>query len=155
MLKQDDEQPLEVFDWCGVAVARADSLEGQITSLSSRYRVAEDTIHKLNRQLEDFIRLKDQDHRHLVANFARLLNEKKLKIRNQQRLLSTAKVDSAKGKAHSHYPEANGHICLLMVMPYFSVRGRLFGRRKFTVIDQEEQTVKAHRRRNRCRQTRK
>lgn len=119
MLKQDDEQSLEVFDWCDIAVARADSLENQVTSLYSRHRVAENTINKLNRQLEDFIRLRDQDHNHLVANFARLLNEKKLKIRNQQRLLAAAKVDSAKGKAHLQYPAANEHLCLLMMMSHF------------------------------------
>lgn len=97
-LKQDDEQSLELVDWCSSAVARADALEAQVSSLSSRYSVAEDTIQKLNRQLEEFIRAKEQDQSHLVANFADLLNEKKLKIRNQQRLLAAAKVDPGAGK---------------------------------------------------------
>lgn len=99
-LQQDDEQSLELFDWCASAAARADALEAQISSLSSRYSVAEDTIEKLNKQLEEFIRVKDQDQNQLIVSFTHLLNEKKLKIRNQQRLLAAAKVDPAKGKAN-------------------------------------------------------
>lgn len=36
----------------------------------------------------------------LVANFVQVLNEKKLKIRNQQRLLASATVDATKGSSH-------------------------------------------------------
>jgi hypothetical protein len=77
--------------------------------LTNRYRVAENTIQKLNEQLEDLLRAKDHHETQLVVNFAQLLNEKKLKVRNQQRLLASATVDPAKGKIPRHRPS---HHCV-------------------------------------------
>ncbi|KAL5355461.1 hypothetical protein BJX96DRAFT_141349 [Aspergillus floccosus] len=95
-LKQDDEQAIELFNWTGMAVARADVIEDQLSSLRDRYRAAEDTINRLNKQLEDFISAKHQHEEQLMTDFVQLLNEKKLKIRNQQRLLASANVDPEK-----------------------------------------------------------
>ncbi|KMK59196.1 hypothetical protein Y699_00397 [Aspergillus fumigatus Z5] len=95
-LRQDDEQAIQLFDWSGAAVARADVLEERLSTLTDRYRAAENTIQRLNQQLEEFMRAKTQHDELLMTNFVQLLNEKKLKIRNQQRLLASAKVDSEK-----------------------------------------------------------
>ncbi|KEY83160.1 hypothetical protein BA78_2654 [Aspergillus fumigatus] len=92
----DDEQAIQLFDWSGAAVARADVLEERLSTLTDRYRAAENTIQRLNQQLEEFMRAKTQHDELLMTNFVQLLNEKKLKIRNQQRLLASAKVDSEK-----------------------------------------------------------
>lgn len=96
-LRQDDEQAIQLFDWSGAAVARADVLEERLSTLTDCYRAAENTIQRLNQQLEEFMRAKTQHDELLMTNFVQLLNEKKLKIRNQQRLLASAKVDSEKG----------------------------------------------------------
>lgn len=96
-LRQDDAQAIQLFDWTGLSVARADALEQQILSLTERYRIAEDTINKLNVQLEKLIQAKSEHEDQLISRFVQLLNEKKLKIRNQQRLLASAKVDPTKG----------------------------------------------------------
>ncbi|OJJ44845.1 hypothetical protein ASPZODRAFT_134235 [Penicilliopsis zonata CBS 506.65] len=98
-LYQDDEQAIELFDWSGVAVAQAERLEKQIASLIDRCQAAEDGISKLNIQLEELISAKGKHESQLVANFLQLLNEKKLKIRNQQRLLSSATMDPDKVNA--------------------------------------------------------
>ncbi|KAL2216832.1 hypothetical protein M432DRAFT_551491 [Thermoascus aurantiacus ATCC 26904] len=95
-LRQDDAQAIQLFDWTGLSVARADALEQQILSLTERYRIAEDTINKLNVQLEKLIQAKSEHEDQLISRFVQLLNEKKLKIRNQQRLLASAKVDPTK-----------------------------------------------------------
>ncbi|PLB33788.1 uncharacterized protein BDW47DRAFT_134763 [Aspergillus candidus] len=95
-LKQNDEQAIELFDWSGVAVSRAQHLELQLSTLTDRYQAAETTIDELTKQLQDFVQTKNQHEEQLMGNFAQLLNEKKLKIRNQQRLLSSAKVDPEK-----------------------------------------------------------
>ncbi|BCR90860.1 uncharacterized protein ACHE_60746S [Aspergillus chevalieri] len=95
-LKQDDEQAIELFDWLGIAAARAYASDERSSSLADRCRIAEDTIQQLTRQLEELTRAKIHHEDQLVANFAQLLNEKKLKIRNQQRLLASAKVDPVK-----------------------------------------------------------
>ncbi|KAJ5603547.1 hypothetical protein N7537_006503 [Penicillium hordei] len=95
-LKQDDEQAVELFEWTGITAARAHALEEQVSSLTGRYRLAEDTIHRLNEQLEELMHAKTEHENRLVANFVQVLNEKKLKIRNQQRLLASATVDATK-----------------------------------------------------------
>jgi hypothetical protein len=100
-LRQDDEQAIQLFDWSGAAVARADALEERLSALTDRYRAAEDAIQRLNKQLEEFMSAKTQHDELLMANFVQLLNEKKLKIRNQQRLLASANVDSEKGMISS------------------------------------------------------
>lgn len=97
-LAQDDEQAIELFDWTAMAVARAEAAESHLTSLRGRYRAAEETIDLLNKQLEEFILAKNQHEELLMADVAQLLNQKKLKIRNQQRLLATATVDAQKCK---------------------------------------------------------
>ncbi|KAE8147951.1 hypothetical protein BDV25DRAFT_159282 [Aspergillus avenaceus] len=93
ILKQDDEQAIHLFEWSGVAVARMNAVEQRFYSLLARYRSAEDTIKQLNKQLEDFIYAKDRHEDQILVNLVQLLNEKKLKIRNQQRILASANVD--------------------------------------------------------------
>lgn len=96
-LKQDDEQAVELFEWAGIAASRADALQQQVVKLTHRYHNAEDTINKMHEQLKELMRAKSQHESQLIANFVQLLNEKKLKIRNQQRLLASATPDPAKG----------------------------------------------------------
>ncbi|KAL4972391.1 hypothetical protein BDW66DRAFT_122972 [Aspergillus desertorum] len=92
-LHQDEEQDIELFDWTNLAITRADILEQQFNSLLDRFHTAESTIKSLNKQLEEFISSKNRHEQQLFSDFVQLLNEKKLKIRNQQRLLASAKVD--------------------------------------------------------------
>ncbi|KAJ5105129.1 hypothetical protein NUU61_002476 [Penicillium alfredii] len=93
VLKQDDEQAVELFEWTGIAATRSDALDQQVASLTSRCHIAEDAIRHLNDQLEELVRAKSQHENQLIANFVHLLNEKKLKIRNQQRLLASANAN--------------------------------------------------------------
>ncbi|KAL4737070.1 hypothetical protein BDV11DRAFT_192420 [Aspergillus similis] len=92
-LHQDEERDIELFDWTNLAVIRADILEQRFDSLLDRFRMAESTIKLLNKQLEEFISSKNQHEQQLFSGFVQLLNEKKLKIRNQQRLLAFAEVN--------------------------------------------------------------
>jgi DNA double-strand break repair and V(D)J recombination protein XRCC4 len=66
--------------------------------LIGRVSTAEETINKLNGQLEELINAKSEHESQLISKFVQLLNEKKLKIRNQQRLLASARVDPSKSK---------------------------------------------------------
>lgn len=97
-LRQDDQQAIQLFDWAGIATLRAYTIEERFASLLARYRSAENTIRQLNKQLEEFVSAKTQHEEQLIVNFVQLLNEKKLKIRNQQRLLASAKVEQEKGE---------------------------------------------------------
>ncbi|OQE22009.1 hypothetical protein PENFLA_c013G01589 [Penicillium flavigenum] len=107
-LRQDDEQSVELFEWTGITAARAHILEQQVSSLAGRYRLAEDTIHMLNEQLEELMHAKTEHENRLVANFVQILNEKKLKIRNQQRLLASATISTVSEIQASIPEESHG-----------------------------------------------
>ncbi|KAL4915568.1 hypothetical protein BDW62DRAFT_121351 [Aspergillus aurantiobrunneus] len=95
-LPQNNKQSIELFEWSNLAITRADIIEQRFNSLLVSFRTAENTINLLNKQLEEFISSKNQHEQQLISDFVQLLNEKKLKIRNQQRLLACAKVDPQK-----------------------------------------------------------
>ena len=73
-------------------------LEQQLLKLQRHYHEADSTIEQLNKQIEDFISAKHRHEEQLMTNFTQVLNQKKLKIRNQQRLLASAKIDVDDGK---------------------------------------------------------
>lgn len=97
-LKQDDSQAIELFEWAGNAVAASTSLESEVASLSAKYHDQQEAVAKLNAQLESLIKAKEEHENELLQKFVELLNAKKLKIRDQQRLLTGAKVDTNKGR---------------------------------------------------------
>ena len=110
VLKQDDAQSIELFDWAGTAVAATTALESEVASLSANYRDQHDALAKLNRQLEDLIKAKEEHENELLEKFMELLNAKKLKIRDQQRLLTGAKVDPSTGKPGSRPTTCNTNL---------------------------------------------
>jgi hypothetical protein len=68
-------------------------LANELASFKSKFREQQETVSKLNAQLEELIDAKANHETELLEKFRDLLNEKKAKIRDQQRLLATAKVD--------------------------------------------------------------
>ncbi|PYH98346.1 hypothetical protein BO71DRAFT_395302 [Aspergillus ellipticus CBS 707.79] len=96
-LRQDNEQVIELFDWTALAVTRTDILEQRLSTLQQDYRMAEDTINRLSNKLNELIDAKSRHEEQLMTNLTQLLNEKKLKIRNQQRLLITANFNTDEG----------------------------------------------------------
>lgn len=91
--KKDESQELDITGWAGTAVERSNALDREVQDLSSRYDEQTRELDKLNSQLEDLIKAKREHEDSLLKSFSQLLNTKKLKIRDQQRLLAGAKVD--------------------------------------------------------------
>jgi hypothetical protein len=56
----------------------------------------DEQIARLQESLEELVKLKNENESQLLEKFSLLLNEKKLKIRDQQRLLLTSNVDPTK-----------------------------------------------------------
>ncbi|KAI9840500.1 MAG: hypothetical protein M1837_001560 [Sclerophora amabilis] len=92
-LPYEETQEIELFDWTAAAARAAASTEDRIVPLEGKFKSQEETINKLNHQLEEFIRVKKEHEDALFEKFRELLNSKKLKIRDQQRLLNAAKLD--------------------------------------------------------------
>ena len=108
---------------------RSDALETSIQTLTSQLTEQKQTINKLEQQLEDLIQAKKAHEEELLGKFALLLNEKKLKIREQQRLLAGAKIDPNAAKKVERAKEvAKGR------MPEASRKGK----RKVDVKDESE-----------------
>ncbi|PYI30870.1 hypothetical protein BP00DRAFT_426108 [Aspergillus indologenus CBS 114.80] len=88
VLKQNDEQAIHLYDWTSTSVERADSFERRCSILLGRYRAAEQRIKDLDAQLDELLSAKTRHDEQLMKNLMQLLNEKKLKIRNQQRVIA-------------------------------------------------------------------
>ncbi|KAI9671142.1 MAG: hypothetical protein M1817_003649 [Caeruleum heppii] len=99
ILAVDQSQEIELFDWTSICVTTVDAIETEVQSLNARYQSQEKTITKLKSQLEDLVQAKLQHESEMLEKFRDLLNEKKLKIRDQQRLLKDAHIDPAKAAA--------------------------------------------------------
>lgn len=108
ILPRDDDFEFNPFDWAQAsAIAHAQTLQ-QMTDLKARVSSEQEAIAKLSAQLDDFIKTKNETETAMLRQFMELLNEKKRKIRDQNRLLAGAKVEPAAGMsdvAYDPYPQ--------------------------------------------------
>ncbi|PYI13675.1 hypothetical protein BO99DRAFT_346854 [Aspergillus violaceofuscus CBS 115571] len=98
VLKQNDEQAIHLYDWTSTSVERADSFERRCAILLGRYRAAEQRIKDLDAQLDELLSAKTRHDEQLMKNLMQLLNEKKLKIRNQQRVVAPTEAAVEEGR---------------------------------------------------------
>ncbi|EME86313.1 uncharacterized protein MYCFIDRAFT_131279 [Pseudocercospora fijiensis CIRAD86] len=91
-LDQKDEEVVPM-EWVDVAAATSDGLRDQLATLEASVQTQKDQIAKLSTELDMLVKAKREHEEELLSKFAALLNAKKLKIRDQQRLLNGAKVD--------------------------------------------------------------
>jgi septal ring factor EnvC (AmiA/AmiB activator) len=101
VLSKDDDFEFNPFEWTQAsAKAHAQTLQ-ELAGLKAKASSGQETISKLNAQLDDFIKTKNETETAMLQQFMELLNEKKRKIRDQSRLLAGAKVDKSAGKMTS------------------------------------------------------
>ena len=93
---KETEEEIQLFDWASSAVDRQGTSQEEVVNLQSKSENDQATITALQAQVADLVKAKREHEEQLISKFALLLNEKKLEIRNQQRILSTAKVDRKK-----------------------------------------------------------
>ena len=96
ILLTQTEDEIQLFDWTCQALDRNASLEADYVALKAEHQRDQANISSLQAQLVDFLKAKAEDEDQLISKFVLLLNEKKLKIRNQQRILRTANIDEKK-----------------------------------------------------------
>lgn len=96
-MRKDDSQEIDSIKWAATAVMSFNTVEKNMEDLRVKYEEQSLIIEKLSQQLEELIKAKIEHENALIGKFRDLLNAKKLKIRDQQRLLATAKVDPQKG----------------------------------------------------------
>ncbi|CAK3853364.1 hypothetical protein AC578_8593 [Lecanosticta acicola] len=91
-LEETDEE-VNTLEWADQATAASDDLRSQLETLQSSVASQQKQITRLTNELDNLIRAKKEHEDELFSKFAALLNAKKLKIRDQQRLLAGAQVD--------------------------------------------------------------
>ena len=92
-LAEDDDVEIDPIAWAGIAVSRVTELQQETEGLQARHVERGRILQKLEKQLDDLVGAKKKHEELLLEKFRELLNAKKLKIRDQQRLLAGAKVD--------------------------------------------------------------
>lgn len=94
----ETEDEVSFFDWTSLAVDGQNAAEDEVAALKVESEIDKRTIQDLQARVSDFVKIKSEHDEQLLAKFVLLLNEKKLKIRNQQRILKAAGVDNTKLK---------------------------------------------------------
>ena len=93
---KETEEEIQLFDWASVAVDQQRASQVEVVKLRTKSENDQTTITALQAQIADLVKAKREHEEQLISKFVLLLNEKKSKIRNQQRLLSTAKIGGEK-----------------------------------------------------------
>lgn len=130
-LNEDDErEEVSPFEWVDTAVAISDDLRYQLEALQISISGQQDEVSRLTKQLDELVQAKKDHEAELLKKFAVLLNEKKLKIRDQQRLLSGAKIDLDVADATSKAREGDR----VKIRP---AKGSRKGKRKAQDVDED------------------
>jgi anion-transporting ArsA/GET3 family ATPase len=89
-------EKIDLFEWCGQIVISKNATTSELASREKAFREKDEQVTKLEDALDKLQKQKNEHENDLLEKFSLLLNEKKLKIRDQQRLLASSKVDPAK-----------------------------------------------------------
>ncbi|KAI0596102.1 hypothetical protein F4775DRAFT_594715 [Biscogniauxia sp. FL1348] len=95
-LDENDKAEISPFDWCVCAIAARTKVAEDLAAATANIKSLENTVNGLKDQLDELIKAKDEHETELLEKFRDLLNEKKVKIRQQQRLLASASIDPDK-----------------------------------------------------------
>ncbi|KAL2759679.1 hypothetical protein ACRALDRAFT_1079302 [Sodiomyces alcalophilus JCM 7366] len=91
-LKHAPDEEIELFDWCGLAADAVTEARKALASAAAKTAKLEETERELRVQLWELVEAKHADEQAMLERFRDLLNEKKVKIREQLRLLADATV---------------------------------------------------------------
>ncbi|KAK3997110.1 DNA repair protein XRCC4 [Cladorrhinum sp. PSN332] len=97
-LNWKEDEAIQLYDWCGAVAQEREKLKEQVISETTKTADLESRIADLRHQLEELTQAKKEREAELLEKFCELLNEKKVKIREQQKLLnnSAANIDSSR-----------------------------------------------------------
>ncbi|KAF4999755.1 hypothetical protein FDECE_11410 [Fusarium decemcellulare] len=94
-LHHDPDEAIELFEWCGAAVETSAASKQAVADLTVKSADLEAAVIQLQSQLEELIRAKEEDETTLLRKFRDLLNEKKVKIREQQQVLASTTFNAS------------------------------------------------------------
>ncbi|UQC74582.1 uncharacterized protein CLUP02_01233 [Colletotrichum lupini] len=95
-LSHSPRELIELFDWCALSAQTANEAKEALASTTAKASKLEESVRELKAQLDELVAAKEADESELLERFRDLLNEKKVKIRQQQKLLASASVEPEK-----------------------------------------------------------
>lgn len=101
-LQLNEDEEINAVEWAAIAAEAAKSALTNAASLEQSLKDHQHTIKQLSDQLDTLTKAKEEHELELLGKFTKLLNAKKLKIREQQRILATAQPDRSKGTPMLH-----------------------------------------------------
>jgi chromosome segregation ATPase len=91
-LERNEEHVLDIVSWCSTAVESRDGLREELAASQRQVQALDKSVEALKKQLDELIAAKRSDEAELLDKFQKLLNEKKRKIRDQERRLAHTRV---------------------------------------------------------------
>ncbi|KAH7413372.1 hypothetical protein BKA64DRAFT_719282 [Cadophora sp. MPI-SDFR-AT-0126] len=98
VLSRGPDDAADFYDWCAESVLENAKIAQQLQDAKAKLDDKDAQIKKLEVAMAELVQLKNDNDTQLLEKFSLLLNEKKLKIRDQQRLLQSSNIDPAHGK---------------------------------------------------------
>lgn len=93
----ENTEDIDLFGWAAQVVQTRDDISAKLSEREARLHQAEKQIDSFKNHLDELIAAKEEHETQLLSKFALLLNEKKLRIRTQQRQLAEADRPSRVG----------------------------------------------------------
>ncbi|KAF3069173.1 hypothetical protein CFAM422_007104 [Trichoderma lentiforme] len=94
-LKHDENEGIELFKWCAETTDALAQSNVTLAEAAAHAKELETTVKELKSQLDELITSKEDDETALLLKFRDLLNEKKVKIREQQKILAAGPIQSS------------------------------------------------------------
>ena len=88
-MKHEPDEAIELFEWCATAAEAVQAGRQSTIEASDKINVLELSVKELREQLDELIKAKRDDETVQLQKFCDLLNEKKVKIREQQRVIAS------------------------------------------------------------------
>ncbi|PVH80983.1 hypothetical protein DL98DRAFT_458926 [Cadophora sp. DSE1049] len=98
VLPRGPDDAADFYDWCSESVLENVKIAQQLQVSKAKLDDKDAQIKKLEVALAELVQLKNDNDTQLLEKFSLLLNEKKLKIRDQQRLLQSSNIDPTQVK---------------------------------------------------------
>lgn len=95
-LDHKPDKNIQLFEWCGEAIQERERLREVALVETAKAQDLESRVKQLKDQLDELTWAKKAGETEMLEKVCILLNEKKVKIREQQRLLGTASVDPSR-----------------------------------------------------------
>ena len=95
-MSHNEDEAIELFDWCGSSAQAAVQDKEALAEATAKVDELEQSVAALKTQLDELIKAKEADETALLEKFRNLLNEKKVKIRQQHKIIASASLDEKK-----------------------------------------------------------